>query len=321
MDRIFNLLTDYFNTFTDDPFRPAYNTGWVNILQKLWDNADEPHRRVILDAIANAHVQNQVNSSYIPDVPWAEHDTAPNSTHPALTLTMRALHEQKPLHTITGYDPNLFTPEDLPHLQQAITEQNTWRATAYAHGKRFDPNLNNDQAHIGPINNYSGIVAVRNIAKIMLAPVHLAPIVIQYSNIDLQEEEEEGTLDCPAAALPGLNDLIRQTEITKGARFTARSLALCHCPELVLKVVRYGMFHLTCEEYRTWCDTMENLFPVRELAAREAADDAMYRARPDWLISRALGDDTSIFEDTYNGYRVSIASRLWALEKTRATQK
>lgn len=99
----------------------AYISSTIgSYLKELYDNASEAHQHVILDMCANANVQKSKNTSKT--APWGSHSTSPNSTHPALTVIMRALKNGMPLEEVDGYHEKVFNPDTQKYAYQRASE-------------------------------------------------------------------------------------------------------------------------------------------------------------------------------------------------------
>lgn len=284
-------------------------------LKELYDNASEAHQHVILDMCANANVQKNKNTRKTE--PWGSHSTSPNSTHPALTVIMRALKNGVPLEEVNGYHEKIFTPDTLDDLKREVDTHHEWQKNhPYFEGLVFTHTQARSKSASYNLewSTESGLCSC--LSAVLLAPAHMAPI------IPLYRQTWSYNCDYPVEAYRGALEFERQCELSSHRlprEEYMEVLALAHCPESVVSHWLHDKV-LTSDEYVLLAETMENMFPVRELAYQYVTTkkrEHNYSARLDWEYKLVTRKIDSVFEADYGKLDLPLSTKVWLMDKMR----
>ena len=289
-------------------------------LKELYDNASEAHQHVILDMCANANVQKNKNTRKTE--PWGSHSTSPNSTHPALTIIMRALKKGVPLEEVRGYHEKVFNPDTLDTLKREVDTHHEWQKNhPYFEGLVFTHAKAKDTLEAyNPEWSTENVYELRScLSTVLLAPAHMAPIITLYRRTWKRDR------DYPVDVYRGALEFEYQCELSssqlmRGAYMEA--LTLAHCPESVVSHWVHDKV-LTSDEYVLLAETMENLFPVRELAYQYVTTkkrEHQYFVHAYWEYELATRKIDSVYEVGSGMVDLPLPTCVWLIDKMRETE-
>ena len=300
----------------------AYISSTIgSYLKELYDNASEAHQHVILDMCANANVQKSKNTSKT--APWGSHSTSPNSTHPVLAVIMRALKNGVPLEEVDGYHEKVFNPDTLDTLKREVDTHHEWQKNhPYFEGLVFTHTQARNKST--PYNlewSTEDVYGLRSyLSTVLLAPAHMAPIITLYC------QKWKHDRDYPVEAYRGALEFEHQCELSshqviRGTYMEA--LALAHCPESVVSHWLHNDKVLTSDEYVLLAETMENMFPVRELAYQYVTTkkrEHNYFVHAYWEYELATRKIDSVDEVGSGMVDLSLPTCVWLIDKMRETE-
>lgn len=310
---IFTLLDEYLGSL-----RSLRVFGeWRKTLHKLWDSTDDAHRRVILDIFAYTNMQNNEHDP----VKWGSHGVHHNSSHPGLTLVMRALASRTPLIDVSGFSPKRFdTPQLVEQLTREVNEQNHWRNShpyfcdvgflregEHTHTKKAGTTIDFSVQTANLVN--------QQIAATLLVPASMAGVVLwcRTNPIDWDTVFLVEVIPAATACQHQHNMLGSGTEWVFG-------IAVANCaPKMVRTLVIEGQQALKADDYLMLTDTLETLFPVREYMYQQATRGFRFASVRDWVIRRALEELFDIFIEA-GGKMRPLATRLWVIENYIPTE-
>ena len=302
--RIFQLLYDYLTILPTA-------SEWAGTLQNLWDTTDDAHRRVILDMFAHAEVFNDHKRAF----PWAEHDTSEYGTHAALALTMCALYYRKPLEHMNGFNPDRFTQEHLSALSEEVKQQNEWRNnlpyfcdTGFCTPENYTPGQGKTHEFAGTFIKNNTLFFLTRVAVTLLVPANMAIVALKYRYHNFEN------ITLPPEYLYDVVNFKHQYTMMKNTPH-AFGITLAHCPpDMIHTYIFEGQEVLTPKQYYTFTRMFETLFPVREYAYQEVTNNVGYQPGRYWETKLALGEETSMFENTDKVVSpLPLETQLWCL--------
>ena len=239
-------------------------TNFAEEFYELYEHANENQQHVMLDMIAHSHVQKNIN---IPKaIIWEEHSATPNTTHPALTVVMRALKHSVPLEDADGYQTKLFDPETLDTLKTEVLNHHTWKqGNPYFENMRFISNITDETTTVKPpvVSTDNKFDFIKFMSLMMVSPTRMAPLIMLYY-FSLYRRPQNYAI----SAYEGALEFEHQSAIVShpySRSWSKEAIALAHCPdELVSQWLHKGYGALTGDDYRLWADTMGSLFPARD---------------------------------------------------------
>lgn len=315
---IFTLLFNYLNRLHDNQY-------FAEEFYELYEHATKNQQHVMLDMIAHSHVQKNINTPKA--IPWEEHSAAPNTTHPALTVVMRALKHSVPLEDADGYQTKLFDPETLDTLKTEVLNHHTWKqGNPYFENMRFISNITDETTTVKPpvVSTDNKFDFIKFMSLMMVSPTRMAPLIMLYY-FSLYRRPQNYAI----SAYEGALEFEHQSAIVShpySRSWSKEAIALAHCPdELVSQWLHKGYGALTGDDYRLWADTMESLFPARELAynlVSTPGTENNYRNVLFWEFKLATSKITQIFEinENLDSNRLDLAATVWVLHKMRDTE-
>ena len=310
---IFTLLDEYLGSL-----RSLRVFGeWRKTLHKLWDSTDDAHRRVILDIFAYTNMQNNEHDP----VKWGSHGVHHNSSHPGLTLVMRALASHTPLIDVSGFSPKRFdTPQLVEQLTHEVNEQNHWRNShpyfcdvgflregEHTHTKKAGTTIDFSVQTANLVN--------QQIAATLLVPASMAGVVLWCRTNPIDWDTV-----FPVEVIPAATACQHQHNMLGSGTEWVFGIAVANCaPKMVRTLVIEGQQALKADDYLMLTDTLETLFPVREYMYQQATRGFRFASVRDWVIRRALGELFDIFIEA-GGKMRPLATRLWVIENYTPTE-
>lgn len=312
--KIFSILNTYLQKLAESGF----GANWADDVKNMWDAATPGHRHLILDLIAHTKIYDGDTTRS-----WEELTTQGGYLL-RLSIVMNALAANVPLTRAQGYTPDLFPTEADKTFTQEIDAHNVWRSSnPYWCGTQFveDDSTNSDSCADDnmvsvPTISPTGWKFIEALCAVLMAPVAAAPAVISQFK---RAWKPDLTRRTPNGALPGATMFWHQCNLYDYGDMV-RAVALGNLPaQVVKKYSTWGLGSFTGEEYLLWAETMEELFPARELALRWVTTGEGYYVSWQYLKEQAAGHVTSIFKDMdEHPNHIPVSTQLWLLERHRS---
>jgi hypothetical protein len=321
------LLTKFFTNlgFTT----PVWEQPWVTKFNELYTSVNEEKQRGIIDLLAHTKTPTSSRSQNVAS--WTERNVSTRSVCPALTLVMRAIACKIPLD-IPDRQLKYFDGIDHKALQEEVDAQNRWRhnnpyigGRYYSSTRRF---ATDNSVFTPTLDNSTKKQFLTMVAATTLTPATSKSVLV----VDWAAKNPRPTFSNPTIYnLEGATEFDHQRALNNPAGTIISSdpyttiIALAHCPNTVAeKYFTHEPF--TNEDYTLWANTMENLFPVQELAYHTLHGDITgYRFETNWEYRLATGELEDPFidledYDTMN-FNVPAATKLWVHHKMKHLMK